>query len=97
VARLPAKIADSRLDALHKASRTLINENQIVCVENLAVKNMIKNPCLAKHIADASWGEFVRQLDYKAEWAGRELVKIDRWLPNSKRCSCCGYRMKNCR
>jgi putative transposase len=94
VARLPAKIADSRLNALHKASRTLINEKQVVCVENLAVKNMIKNPCLAKHIADASWGEFVRQLDYKVEWAGRKLVKIDRWLPSSKCCSCCGYSMK---
>jgi putative transposase len=94
VARLHAKIADSRLDALHKASRKLINENQVVCVESLAVKNMIKNHCLAKHIADASWGEFVRQLEYKAGWAGRDLVKIDRWYPSSKRCSGCGYTMK---
>lgn len=91
VARLHAKIADSRLDNLHKLSRKLINENQVVCVESLAVKNMIRNPKLAKHIADASWGEFVRQLKYKAEWAGRTIAEIDRFFPSSKRCSCCGF------
>lgn len=91
VARLHAKIADSRLDNLHKLSRKLINENQVVCVESLAVKNMIRNPKLAKHIADASWGEFVRQLKYKAEWAGRTISEIDRFFPSSKRCSCCGF------
>lgn len=93
VARLHAKIADCRQDATHKATRRLINENQVVCVETLQVKNMVKNPKLAKHIADANWGEFVRQLEYKAEWAGREVVKIDRWFPSSKRCSAkdCGF------
>lgn len=91
VARLHAKIADCRMDATHKASRTLINENQVVCVENLAVKNMIKNPKLAKHIADANWGEFVRQLKYKAEWADRAVAEIDRFFPSSKRCSSCGF------
>ncbi|EGR4312912.1 transposase [Vibrio cholerae] len=91
VARLHAKIADSRLDNLHKLSRKLINENQVVCVESLAVKNMIRNPKLAKHIADASWGEFVRQLKYKAEWAGRTIAEIDRFFPSSKRCSSCGF------
>ena len=91
VARLHAKIADCRMDATHKASRKLINENQVVCVENLAVKNMIKNPKLAKHIADANWGEFVRQLQYKAEWAERSVVQIDRFFPSSKRCSSCGF------
>ena len=91
VAKLHAKIADSRLDNLHKLSRKLINENQVVCVESLAVKNMIRNPKLAKHIADASWGEFIRQLKYKAEWAGRTISEIDRFFPSSKRCSNCGF------
>ena len=93
VARIHAKISDCRLDNLHKLSRKLINENQVVCVESLKVKNMIRNPKLAKAIADASWGEFVRQLAYKAEWAGRSLVAIDQFFPSSKRCSGCGYTM----
>lgn len=91
VARIHAKISDCRLDNLHKLSRKLINENQVVCAENLAVKNMIKNPKLAKPIADASWGEFTRQLEYKANWAGRVYVEIDRFFPSSKRCHCCGF------
>ena len=91
VARIHAKIADCRMDATHKASRTLINENQVVCVESLSVKGMIRNPKLAKHIADANWGEFVRQLEYKSELADRTLVKIDRFFPSSKRCSGCGF------
>jgi putative transposase len=93
VARLHAKIADCRRDATHKATRKLINENQVVCVESLAVKNMIKNPTLSKAIADANWGEFVRQLVYKGAWAGRSVVQIDRWFPSSKRCPTkgCGY------
>ncbi|MDV7213308.1 RNA-guided endonuclease InsQ/TnpB family protein [Azotobacter beijerinckii] len=91
VARIHAKIADCRMDRLHKLSRRLINENQVVCVESLAVKNMIRNPKLSKAIADAGWGEFVRQLEYKGGWAGRQVVGIDRWYPSSKRCSRCGY------
>lgn len=95
VARVHAKISDCRLDHLHKLSRKLINENQVVCAENLAVKNMIKNPKLAKHIADASWGEFTRQLEYKSGWAGRTYVEIGRFFPSSKRCSCCGFVKEN--
>lgn len=94
VARLHAKIADCRLDALHKATRKLINENQVVCVESIKVKNMIRNPLLSKAIADAGWGEFTRQLQYKGEWAGRSVIAIDQFFPSSKRCNCCGYTMK---
>lgn len=67
VARLHAIIADCRMDALHKATRKLINENQVVCIESLRVKNMIRNPSLSRAIADAGWGEFTRQLQYKGE------------------------------
>lgn len=91
VARLHAKIADSRKDFLHKLSTRLVNENQVIAVETLAVSNMQKNRCLAKSIADASWSEFLRQLEYKSLWYGRELVGIDRWYPSSKRCSDCGH------
>ncbi|MDT7197860.1 transposase [Citrobacter freundii] len=94
VARIHAKIADCRLDNLHKLSRKLINENQVVCVESLKLKNMIRNPSLSRAIADAGWGEFVRQLQYKSEWAGRSLVAIDQFFPSSKRCSCCGFTMQ---
>jgi putative transposase len=94
VARLHAKIADCRMDNLHKLSRKLINENQVVCVESLKVKNMIRNPKLSKAIADAGWSELVRQLQYKGEWAGRSVVAIDPYFPSSKRCSCCGFTMK---
>ena len=73
------------------ASRTLIHENQVVCVKTLTVKNMMKNLKLAKHIADANWEEFVRQLKYKSEWADRTLVEIDRFFPSSKRCHACGF------
>lgn len=94
VARLHAKIADCRMDNLHKLSRKLINENQVVCVESLKVKNMIRNPSLSRAIADAGWSELVRQLQYKGEWAGRSVVAIDQYFPSSKRCSCCGFTMQ---
>lgn len=95
VAKLHAKISDCRQDGLHKLSRRLINENQVICVESLKVKNMIRNPMLSKAIADAGWGEFVRQLAYKAEWAGRSVVSIDQWFPSSKRCSDCGHTLSS--
>ena len=93
VARVHAKITDYRKDFTHKLTTALIGENQVICVENLAVKNMVKNPALAKSINDANWGELVRQLEYKAGWHGRTVVAIDRWFPSSKRCSCCGYTL----
>ena len=91
VARVHAKISDCRMDNLHKLSRKLINENQVVCVESLKVKNMIRNPKLSKSIADAGWGGFVTMLGYKADWGGRTVVAIDQFFPSSKRCSCCGH------
>jgi putative transposase len=91
VARIHARIADRRSDFLHKLSARLIRENQTICVESLAVKNMVKNHCLAKAISDVGWSEFVSQLEYKAEWYGRTLVKIDRFYPSSKRCFDCGH------
>lgn len=93
VARVHAKISDCRMDSLHKLSRQIVNENQVICVESLKVKNMVRNPRLAKSISDAGWGEFVRQLAYKAAWAGRQVSAIDQWYPSSKRCSGCGHVM----
>lgn len=91
VARLHAKTADTRRDFLHKLSTRLVNENQVIAIESLAVSNMQKNRCLAKSISDASWSEFVRQLEYKSLWYGRTLVGIDRWYPSTKRCAECGH------
>jgi putative transposase len=91
VAKLHAEIVDSRKDFLHKLTTQLVRDNQTIAVEDLNVKGMVKNHTLAQSISDASWGELVRQLTYKSEWYGRELVKIDRWFPSSKRCSCCGH------
>jgi putative transposase len=91
VARLHARITDCRRDFLHKLSSRLIHENQVIAIESLSVKNMLKNRCLSKSISDASWSEFRRQLEYKARWYGRTLIGIDRWYPSSKRCSDCGH------
>lgn len=91
VARIHAKIADTRRDFTHKLSTRLIRENQTIATETLAVENMLKNGNLAKSISDAGWRDFVRQLEYKAKWYGRTLVGIDKWYPSSKRCSACGF------
>ena len=91
VARIHKKIADRRRDYQHKLSTHIIRENQVVCLESLQVKNMVKNHSLAKAISDVGWSEFVRQLEYKAAWYGRTLAKIDKWYPSSKRCFDCGH------
>ena len=91
VARVYAQITDARKDFLHKLTTQLVRENQTIVVEDLAIKNMVKNHKLALAISDASWGELIRQLAYKCEWYGRELIKIDRWFPSSKRCGNCGH------
>jgi putative transposase len=91
VAKVHAEISDARQDFLHKLTTRLVRENQTIAVEDLAVKNMVKNRKLALSISDASWGELVRQLEYKCDWYGRNFVKIDRWFPSSKRCTECGH------
>jgi putative transposase len=91
VAKVHAEISDARKDFLHKLTTQLVRENQTIAVEDLAVKNMVKNHKFALAISDASWGELVRQLEYKCDWYGRNFVKIDRWFPSSKRCGNCGH------
>ncbi|MBP0001217.1 MAG: transposase [Cyanobacteria bacterium SID2] len=93
VAKIHAQITDSRKDYLHKLSTRLVRENQTIVVEDLSVKNLVKNRKLARQISDCAWGEFVNQLDYKCQWYGRTLVKVDRWFPSSKLCSSCGHQM----
>jgi len=91
VAKINEYIANSRKDYLHKVSRKLIDENQVIIAESLSIKNMMKNHCLAKSIQDASWGELLRQLDYKSKWYGRTFYQIDRFFPSSKTCNGCQF------
>ncbi len=91
VARIHAKIKDARSDFLHKLTSRLVQENGVIAIEDLAVRNMVKNHKLARSISDAAWSEMFRQLEYKCEWYGRKLVKIDRFFPSSKRCNHCGF------
>jgi putative transposase len=86
------KITNIRKDNLHKISSKLINENQVIVTEDLRVSNMMKNHNLAGSIADASFGELVRQLEYKSKWYGRTLIKVDTFYPSSQLCHVCGYK-----
>jgi len=89
VFKIHEKIRNQRLDFLHRLSTELISENQVICLEDLQVKNMVKNHKLAKSISDVSWSKFVELLKYKSDWSGRDLVQVDKFFPSSKMCSGC--------
>ena len=91
VAKIHEKISNTRKDYLHKISHELVNENQVIVSEDLAVKNMVKNHNLAKSISDCGWYELTRQLDYKSDWNNRNYIKIGRFTKSSQPCSVCGY------
>ncbi|MFF4875015.1 RNA-guided endonuclease InsQ/TnpB family protein [Micromonospora sp. NPDC000668] len=90
VARVHARIADRRRDHLQKLTTRLVRENQTVVIEDLSVRNMLRNHSLARAISDAAWSDLRGMLEYKAAWYGRKVVAIDRWYPSSKTCSTCG-------
>lgn len=95
VVRVHERIVNKRNDFLQKLTSNIVKNHDIICLENLNVKGMLKNKKLAKSISDVSWYEFIRQLTYKCKWYGKELITIDRWFPSSKTCHVCGYKKKD--
>lgn len=91
LARVHENISNVKRDFLHKTSRRIVDENQVIAAETLNVAGMVKNRRLARSISEVNWGEFVRQLEYKSAWAGRSFVKIGQFFPSSKTCSSCGW------
>lgn len=91
VARVHEKLTNARVDHLNKVTTDLVRRFDVIAVEDLTVRGMVRNHKVAKHISDASFGRFVSMLEYKTVWRGKTLVKIDRFFPSSKRCSCCGF------
>lgn len=93
VARAHEKIANQRSDFQHKLSRELVDSHDAIVLESLNIKGMVKNHHLAKSISDAGWSEFMRQIKYKADWAGKTVVEIGQWEPSSKTCHSCGHKL----
>ncbi|AMC93813.1 transposase [Erysipelothrix larvae] len=91
VARIHEKIANRRNDFLNKVSKELIENHDVLCIETLKVKEMMKTKRVSKSIADVSWSQFVAKLEYKADWYGKKVIKIDSWYPSSQLCSHCGH------
>jgi putative transposase len=92
VARIHKKLANCRRDYLHKCSHLLVKNYDVICIEDLNVKGMVRNRRLAKSIIDASWGAFADMLSYKAQWNDKQVVKVDRFFPSSQTCNVCGFR-----